>query len=194
MNQTQLATKLGVERMQVSKWKARGMPVNDLGKAKVWLAKNVASRQREMKLAGDLKPLGKRKEPARPEDDQWLARLNRAKANEREADRLLQSAIQGGKVAQIQPLLRAHTSAVESVASAEKLAKEAEIQGGDLVHRDSVRAMMEDLLRPLREALDRLPVNERTNCNPDRPEIAERALKEWRGHLLLRCHAVKGKF
>jgi hypothetical protein len=194
MNQTQLAARLGVERMQVSKWKARGMPVGDLGKAKIWLAKNVASRQREMKAAGDLRPLAKLTKPARPEDDQWLARLNRARANEREADRLLQSAIQGGKIGQIQPLLRAHTSAVESVANAEKLAKEAEIQGGDLVHRDSVREMMEQLLRPLREALDKLPLNERTNCNPEHPEIAERALTEWRDRLLIRCHAVKGKF
>lgn len=194
MNQSQLATKLNVSRMTVSKWKARGMPVGDLGKAKVWLAQNVSSFKREAKAEKDLKPLGKPSTPHSPQDDLWGARLDRARANEREADRLLQQAIQGGKVGQIQPLLKAHTDAIKAIASAEELAYAAEVKAGDMVHRDSVKSMLEQLLRPLREALDKLPLNERTNCNPDHPEIAERALKEWRDRLLLRANAAEGKF
>jgi len=188
----ELIKALGIPRQRISEYGKRGMP-REVGAAKTWLSKNVESRKRDTKRAGDLKPL-RRARAHSPQDDLWGARLDRARANEREADRLLQKAIQGGKVGQIQPLLKAHTDAIKAVANAEELARLAEIQSGDMVHRESVKVMMEQLLRPLREALDKLPLNERTNCNPDHPEIAEKALTEWRDRLLLRAKSVEGKF
>ena len=85
-------------------------------------------------------------------------------------------------------------SYVNNMAGVEDMARTEEIKTGDMVHRESVKSVMEQLLRPLREALDKLPLNERTNCNPEKPEIAERALKEWRDRLLLRAKSAVAKF
>ena len=128
------------------------------------------------------------------QDDTWQARVGRARLAERQADRLLQSAIKGGRLGQIQSLLMSKSKLLKELAGVEDMARTEEIKTGDMVHRESVKAMMEQLLRPLREALDKLPLNERTNCNPEHPEIAEKALTEWRDRLLLRAKSVGGKF
>ncbi len=194
MNQVQLASKLNVTRMMVSKWKARGMPVGDLGKAKVWLAQNVSSFKREAKAEKDLPELPDEDRAQSLQDDTWEARVGRARLAERQADRLLQAAIKGGRIGQIQPLLLSKSKLLAEVSNVEDMARTAEIKVGDMVHRESVKSMLEQLLRPLRESLDKLPLNERTNCNPQQPEIAEKALTEWRDRLLLRCKSIEGKF
>jgi len=194
MNQVQLATKLGVTRAMVTKWKGRGMPVGDLGKAKVWLAANVSSFKREARTERDLPGLRNESREQSLQDDTWQARVGRARLAERQADRLLQSAIKGGRLGQIQSLLMSKSKLLKELAGVEDMARTEEIKTGDMVHRESVKAMMEQLLRPLREALDKLPLNERTNCNPEHPEIAEKALTEWRDRLLLRAKSVEGKF
>lgn len=189
----QLIKALGIPKQRVSEYAKRGMP-REVGAAKVWLAANVASRTRDAKVAGDLPELPDEDRAQSLQDDTWEARMGRARLAERQADRLLQGAIKGGKIGQIQPLLMAKSKLLSEVASVEDGARVAEIKAGDMVHRESVKFMLEQLLRPLREALDKLPLNERTNCNPQQPEIAEKALTEWRDRLLLRCAGVEAKF
>ncbi len=193
MNQSQLATKLGVQRAAVAKWKARGMPVGDLGKAKVWLAQNVSSFKREARAEKDLPALPDEDRAQSLQDDTWEARVSRARLAERQADRLLQEAIKGGRIGQIQPLLLGKSKLLKELTLVEDTARAAEIKAGDMVHRDTVVAELEVGLSPLREALMKLPLNERLNCNPDKPEIAERALTEWRDRFLLRCKTLENK-
>lgn len=194
MNQVDLAKKLGATKAQVTKWKASGMPIADVGKAKTWLAQNVPNRKRGLKAAGDMEPLGKSERKATAQDISWKGRLDRARQVEWDVSLQLQKAVQGGKVAQIQALQRGHVSAMEAVAAAEKIVRDASLLGGDLINRETVRAWINTWLTPLREALDKLPLAERTNCNPDHPEIAERALNEWRERFLGRCASARKAF
>ena len=191
MNQSDLAKELGVSRVMVCKWKQKGMPIDDLGKAKDWLSVNVAAKRRGEVTALTLPA---KENQTQAHGDTWEARLSRIRDSEREAGALVMAAIQSGAVAQLPNLLRCHSQAVEAVAVAEKLASDARMHSGELINRETVRSVMRELLTPLREALDKLPLGERTNCNPDHPEIAERALTEWRDKLILRANKVEDKF
>lgn len=186
-----MAQSLGVSGAMVSKWKAKGMPVDDLGSAKNWLSINVPALYRATGNSGDIPPPEK---PAGADQDTWESRLKRSRDTERNTHGLLTAAIQSSSSAQIPGLLKSHSAAVEAVATAEKLASDARIHTGDLIHRETVRSIMRELLIPLREALDKLPAGQRTNCNPDHPDIAERALTEWRDKLLVRANAIQAKF
>jgi hypothetical protein len=106
----------------------------------------------------------------------------------------LQAAQDDGQVGELVTLMKALDAAENRVSEVESRATEAQLKGGHLVSTEAVRTMIAQLLRPLRQALDKLPVNERTNCNPEHPEIAERALKEWRDRLLLRANAALDAF
>ncbi len=74
------------------------------------------------------------------------------------------------------------------------MAAEAQLGSGDVLRRSDALATMEAVLTPLNEALRKLPLNERTNCNPQNPEIAERALTEWRDRLCIRARAALNPF
>lgn len=191
MNQGQLAQELGVSGALVTKWKKKGMPTADIGEARNWLSVNVRAMHRP---AGNGKDIPPREATSLEDRDTWEARLKRSRDTERQTSDLLQAAIAGGGAAQIPGLLKCHSQAVEAVAIAEKLAADARLHSGELIHRETVRAIMRDILSPLREALDKLPIGERTNCNPDHPEIAERSLTEWRNRLLARGNVAEAKF
>lgn len=183
---------LDESKSRISEYKKRGMPM-EIGKAKIWHKANVVKKPRgDKKWAGIVLPSPGQREPG--DLNAWPARLKRARDTERQTSALLQGAIKKKESAQIPGLLKAHSQAVEAVAAAEKLAASILSESGDLIHRDSVRAVMTKLLTPLREALDKLPLGERTNCNPQQPEIAERALTEWRDRLLGRMAGAEGKF
>ena len=117
-------------------------------------------------------------------DDTWDSRLSRIRSNEREASRALQAAIKGGMVMQVPVLLKAHSSAVEAVATAEKLATDARKYTGELASRSDFLASMTEILSPIRQALDNLPTTLRARCNPERPELAHAVLEEWRDKLM----------
>lgn len=191
MNQVELAKALGVSTALVSKWKARGMPIGDIGEAQNWLSINVPAKSRGRIEAKGLPP--PESNPVMDQDT-WEARLKRARDTERETSALVKAAIAGGAAAQIPILLKSHSQSVEAVATAEKLAADARLHSGELIHRETVRGIMRELLTPLREALDKLPLAERTNCNSDHPEIAEAALTAWRDRLLVRALAAESKF
>jgi hypothetical protein len=175
----------------ITKWKQKGMPIGNASDAQVWLSVNVPQRQRGNNEGKPLPP----PEQANVEgQDTWEARLLRSRTTERETSRLVQGAIASGSAAQLPTLLKSHSAAVEAVATAEKLAADARLHSGDLLKRDTVRRIMMEVATPVREALDGLPMSERSRCNPDHPEIAEKALKEWRDRLLGRVSAMETKF
>jgi len=103
------------------------------------------------------------------------------------------SAVQSGDVGQLERLQAAHVKSISTVADVEERALQAELGDKTIKYVDA-EAVMVAVLTPLREALDKLPLNERTNCNPDHPEIAEKALMEWRDRLLIRASSAENAF
>jgi hypothetical protein len=87
MLQDELAGALGVRKSQLSKFKARGCPVDDEGKARLWISANIRPRGRKKKplTNPDGEPtqgIPPREEPSPPDVFSWEARLDRARKTE----------------------------------------------------------------------------------------------------------------
>jgi len=123
--------------------------------------------------------------------DTWADRVERARQTERETHASYLDALARGDTAQLERLLSSHSRAVDQVGKIEKLASEAERESGDMLRRSDVERALKAALEPLNDALCKLPLNERTNCNPQNPEIAERALTEWRDRFMKRARAAE---
>jgi hypothetical protein len=124
----------------------------------------------------------------------WQSRLERTKRVERQIFDSITKAIKQGDVTLLARLQSARAAALKEIRDAEQMAVEAQLDSSDVLRRSDAEAVMVAVLTPLREALDKLPLNERTNCNPEHPEIAERALKEWRDRLMRRAIAAENPF
>ena len=105
-----------------------------------------------------------------------------------------QTAIGRKEFSQLQSLLSSYQRALQGIAEAESTALETRIQSGELIHRDTARAILVELLQPIRSSLDLLPMTERSRCNPQQPEVAEGALRAWRDALLLRLSTADTRF
>jgi hypothetical protein len=95
---------------------------------------------------------------------------------------------------QLQSLLASYQKALQGLAELEQVATQNRIQAGELIHRETCRAIMVELLQPIRNALDLLPVTERSRCNPSDPKTAEGALRAWKDALLNRLSVAHTKF
>jgi len=198
MKKSTYANELGISPSQLSQWLPQGLPGPPHVKAGLaWIAKNKAQRSRRgSKKPATAKPERKAMPSRAPASggDTWADRVERARQTERQTHASYLDALARGDTAQLERLLSSHSRAVAEVAKTESLASEASQENGDVVKRSDAERVMEQLLRPLREALDKLPLNERTNCNPQQPEIAERALTEWRDRLLIRASSAENAF
>lgn len=151
-----------------------------------------ASRRREKPAVGNPGAKSKAPSPVVLGDD-WPDRVSRAREMERSSYQAYISAVQSGDVGQLERLQAAHVKSISTVADVEERALQAELGDKTIKYVDA-EAVMVAVLTPLREALDKLPLNERTNCNPDHPEIAEKALMEWRDRLLIRASSAENAF
>jgi len=170
----------------------------DVSSAKTYLAwrrkhrESRASRPREKPAVA--KPGAKSKAPSPVVlGDDWPDRVSRAREMERSSYQAYISAVQSGDVGQLERLQAAHVKSISTVADVEERAAKAELGDKTIKYVDA-EAVMVAVLTPLREALSKLPLNERTNCNPQQPEIAERALTEWRDRLLIRASSAENAF
>jgi phage terminase Nu1 subunit (DNA packaging protein) len=198
MQQVELAGLLGITKGQLSKWKAKGLPVDDEGKARTWIRQNIRTRAKRngapaAPVVTQSKDLPPPETPPVPESYSWEARLARARKIELDVFDAAQRALNQGEAVRLQNLLSAYVKSLAGIAEAEKTALEARIQSGELLHRDTVRAILGELLVPIRNALDLLPMTERTRCNPQSPEVAEGALRQWKDALLLRLSTSESK-
>jgi hypothetical protein len=57
MMQDELAVKLGVTKGTISKYKARGCPLDDEGKARTWIRANIKARRKSIDAVSALKLL-----------------------------------------------------------------------------------------------------------------------------------------
>jgi hypothetical protein len=190
----ELAIGLEVPASRVSEWIKRGMPRTSVQVAATW--RQVHARPRK----GNVSRVAPPRQPEAESvvttgtDNGWEARLKRTQESELRIHDTLLAALGAGDFNVLQRLQAAHIGAVKEIAAAEKIALEVRTASEELIHRDTVREIMSELLVPLRGALDRLPLGERTNCNPDHPEIAEAALKDWLHRTLLLCSKAESRF
>ncbi len=105
-----------------------------------------------------------------------------------------QSAIGREAFGQLQSLLSSYQRSFQAIADLEKTALEVRVQSGELIHRDTAKAILAEMLVPIRNALDVLPMTERSRCNPQAPEVAEAALRTWKDGLLLRLSQADTRF
>jgi hypothetical protein len=68
----------------------------------------------------------------------------------------------GREFAQPTSLLASYQKALQGIAEAEKVALERRIESGELIHRETARAIIAEVLVPIRNALDVLPMTERS--------------------------------
>ena len=185
----ELAAGLNVPRSRISEWLGRGMPRTSIQAAASW--RLVHARPRKGKaafIAQSRQETPADDAPAKDTpatDDGWEARLNRTRKVETEIFDTLRKALAQGDVNMLGKLQSAHIAAVKEIAAAEAIALEARKASGELLHVDDVRRIQREVLAPLRQRLDLLPVQERSRCNPERPDIAHAALKEWLERTLL---------
>jgi hypothetical protein len=172
----------------------------DLSSAKTYLRwrrkhrESRTSRRREKPVVTKPRAKSKRSSPVVILGDSWPDRLERARAMEKASYRAYLDAAQECDASQLERLQAAHVRAIAMVGDVEQRAAEAELKCGHLVSVEAVKAMIEQMIRPLRTAIDKLPINERLACNPEHPEIAERALNEWRVRMILRARRALAAF
>ena len=199
MQRIELAKALGISKGQLSKWKAKGCPVDNAGTAQTWISQNIRPRAKRKGAASgpatkEAKDLPPPETAPLPESLTWEARLARARKIELDVFEAAQRALKRGESVRLQNLLSAYRKSLASIAEAENTALEARIQTGELLHRETARAIMAELLVPIRNALDFLPMTERSRCNPLHPDVAEGALQAWKDALLNRLSVVETKF
>jgi hypothetical protein len=194
----QMADGLGVPPSRVSEWKSRArnpMPMTSIESAAAWRRVHAPARAKRPASASQSrqgKRSGHRAIPAKGDD--WQSRLERTKDVERQIFDSITKAIKQGDVTLLARLQSARAAALKEIRDAEQMAVEAQLGSGDTLRRSDALATMVAVLTPLNEALRKLPLNERTNCNPQKPEIAERALTEWRDRLMVRAKATLNPF
>jgi len=198
LSNKEMASGLKVAPARVSEWEKRGMPMHSIEAAAAWRKVHAPARLKRAAVAPQSRQ-GKRSgrasgHPIPTKGDDWQSRLQRTKRVERQIFDSIAKAIKQGDVTLLARLQSARAAALKEIRDAEQMAIEAQLGTGDMLRRSDAEAVMVSVLRPLREALDKLPLNERTNCNPQNPEIAERALTEWRDRLLLRGKAAQIAF
>ncbi len=198
MTKKTYANKLGISPSQLSQWLPEGLPGPPDVKAGLRWIRREQGPQRSRRSGKSLVTAQPRAKAKRSLPvvlgDSWPDRVERAREMEKSSYRAYLVAVQEGQSAQLERLQAAHVRSIATVADVEQRAMEAHSKTGDLLRREDVRSMMMQLLTPLREALDKLPLSERTNANPANPEIAERALTEWRLRFLTRCNNAEFKF
>lgn len=199
MLQDELAAKLGVKKSQLSKFKARGCPMDDVGKAKNWIGANIRPRGKPSVSCADPAPcaaveLPPIESPAPAESCTVEARLDRARRMEIQIYETCKTAVSTKAYGQLSGLLASYQKALQAITEAESTALQSRIDSAELVHRDSARAIMSSILTPIINSLDLLPITERTRCNPQKPEVAEATLRAWKDALLLRVSQAATKF
>jgi hypothetical protein len=118
MQQVELAKVLGISKGQLSKWKAKGLPVDDEGKARTWIRQNIRTRAKRkggqvapaIQQAKDLPP--KESSPP-PEKFTWEARLARARKIELDVFDAAQTALKRGEAVRLQNLLSSYQKSVQ---------------------------------------------------------------------------------
>lgn len=186
----ELAKALGVPASRVSEWLKRGMPRSP-ELAKAWRFSNAAPRKRPQAQAGLQIPPSL---PPPAAGQSWEDRLQRARDAEIAIYQTLQQALRGMDTKTLANLQSSHLLAIKEIAEAEKIASRAQVESGELIHREIIRAIWREVIPPLKAAIERLPVQTRATCNPEHPEVAEAALKAEVRNLLARISQAESKF
>ncbi len=198
LSNKEMATGLKVAPARFSEWEKRGMPMHSIEAAAAWRKVHAPARlKRAASAPQSTHRKGSGRGPGNPppaKGDGWEARLERTKQVEKQIYNSITKAIRQGDVMLLARLQSARAAALKEIRDAEQMAVEAQLGSGDMLRRSDALATMEAVLTPLNEALRKLPLNERTNCNPQNPEIAERALTEWRDRLMVRAKAALNPF
>ena len=199
LSNKEMSAGLKVAPARVSEWEKRGMPMHSIEAAASWRRNHAPPRkgkkaafiaQSRQETPADAAPA--KDTPAT--DDGWEARLNRTRQVEMEIFDTLRKALAQGDVNLLGKLQAAHINAVKEIAAAESIALEARVASKELLHADDARELMREVLAPLRLRLDQLPVQERSRCNPEHPDIAHKALTEWVERTLLLVSRAETKF
>lgn len=199
MLQDELAKALDVSKGYLSKLIKKGCPADDVGKAKGWISASIKPRAKRKRSAADpvseaAKDIPPAETPCPDPCESWEARLGRARKIERDIYEASQAALGRKDFAPLQSLLSSYQRALQGIREAEETALESRIQSGELIHRDTCKAILGEMLLPIRSALELLPLSERSRCNPAAPEIAQAALTAWKDSLLLRLSQADTKF
>lgn len=193
LSNKELAEGLGVAKGHASLLRKRGCPIDSIEAALAWRRIHAPER-RKRKPRDPLLPVLKQEEVEVTLDKDWDSRLERARTTEVEVHKSLMKALAHGDLVTLQRLQAAHISSVREIAAAEKIAVEARMASGELIHSGSVKSIMTELLMPIRQGLDLMPAGLRSQCNPQAPDIAQAALTEWRDKLYARIMECENRF
>ena len=205
ITQLEIARALGVSKGQVSKMKARGMPVDSEAAALAWRDEHwtsQGSRELDSEAALDAakKLLANSAPPAAKEasaNDDPEAVLERLRDNERQAYVLLnattQRAIESQKSADagaIPGIMRIYLQSVNNRLEAERKWEKHRIKIGQLVTVEFAQGLITKAFSPIQAQLAQLPKIVAANANPANPQIAERAVEKALGSLYAQVGAA----
>jgi hypothetical protein len=185
LSNAQLARGLRVAPSIITRWSRKDPPIprTSIEAALRWRRNYAPERGRRVKDLAQVeqeKPAPTTTTSTAPATDRsWAARLERAQTVELEIFNTLTKTLAGGDYVSVQRLQTAHIAAIKEIASAELTALEVQTAARDLIPIDDLKSVMADILAPLRQELERLPITHGHQANPEHPEIARAVLEKW---------------
>lgn len=181
LSQAALAKALELSTGYVAKLCQAGMP-RELSKAKLWLDAKRADKLRKL-------PAHKNKVPAPAQasvqinvDGLTAGTLSNALQLHRrlvdDAREVYSAAIQASDPAQSK-LQTAYNQSLRTLVYLEDEEKKRAIEAGDYIKIDDAKAIISGWTAKVVQKLDKLPLEAAEACNPDRPELAIKALEKW---------------
>lgn len=184
LSQAALAKELELSTGYVAKLCQAGMP-RELSAAKLWLEAKRANKLRKLpahkrSAAVDLDPAPA---PVQINVDGLTAgtlsvALQRHRILVDDAREVYSAAIQAGDPAQSK-LQTAYNQSLRTLVYLEDEEKKRAIEAGDYIKIDDAKAIISSWTAKVVQRLDKLPLEAAEGCNPDRPEVAIKALEKW---------------
>lgn len=187
--QKDLAAALGVSTPFVSKYKKRGMPVNSVEDARVWIAANLGESKAVAATPGPPITGPEEGHPAEiakvlntvvPEQVAAInAQIEQIEEVMRWARSVMVKLNKEGHLEAARKWLHSWTLVSKKLQETREKLIETRIKSGELVRFVIAKDMVDAPLRRLRAALSKMPHELGGKCNPTNPEQATQAISEW---------------
>jgi hypothetical protein len=182
MTTRELATKLGVSHVTVTKDAKAGMPMDSPEAAKAWRR---ANRRARIDTATTRRPAGGK--PDKPSNivhtklpaydpAGGVAELERLQAI---VIRCMEAAEQSASTAELAAANRALKEARDTVRIAKRDMAETEIEAGNLIRRDDVLSVFNEFLGKARALVESMPQELAAQCNPSDPQLSANIMTDW---------------
>ncbi len=187
IQQSEIATALGLTRGRVSQLVKMGMPTESVEAARAWRAERQSSNERAGHIAQPVRPLDLSglddilQAVSQPQGggDEMDVRIQQQVELCRMTREVFVNALENGDPAQGK-LYGNYDRAIGTLLALEKVRKQRQVEDGRLVDADEAAARFSKVLGQLRSLLDRAELTFAPKANPDNPPKALKAYREFK--------------